>query len=113
MSTYLKSSAIAARASCVMSRCSGRFCFRIALVSRSLPRSIDSSRRSLLNHCRILLRARALLTKCCQSWLGPAPSALEVKISTQSPWFSSLLSGTSLPLTRAPMVRWPTSVWTA
>ena len=66
------------RLSADMSRCSGSFCWRIALATASLPRSIASSRRSLENHWRILLRARALLTNWSQSREGPAPSALEV-----------------------------------
>ena len=41
----------------------------------SLPCSTASSRRSLENQERILLRARADLTNVTQSWLGPAPSA--------------------------------------
>ncbi len=72
-----------------------------------------SSRRSLLNHCRILLRARGLLTKVSQSRLGPASATLEVNTSTTSPFSSNDSSATSRPLTRAPMVRWPTSVCTA
>jgi hypothetical protein len=78
-----------------------------------LPVSVAASRRSLENQCRILLRARALLTNCSQSWLGPASWALEVKISTVSPLSRALSSATRRPLTRAPMVRWPTSVWIA
>ena len=80
----------------------------------ALPVSVAASRRSLENQCRILFRARALLTK-----LQPVPArrrrpgALEVKISTVSPLFSVLSSATSRPLTRAPMHRWPTSVWIA
>ena len=53
------------------------------------------------------------MTKASQSRLGPAFSALEVKISTTSPLASTDSSGTSRPLTRAPMVRLPTSVWIA
>jgi hypothetical protein len=36
-----------------------------------------------------------------------------VKTSTTSPFSSGRSRATSLPLTRAPMHRWPTSVWTA
>ncbi len=86
---------------------------RIALAMASLPCSMASSRRSLENHCRILFRARGLRTKVSQSRVGPAASAFEVKISTTSPLSSVLSSGTSRPLTRAPIVRWPTSVCTA
>ena len=35
-----------------------------------------------------------------------------VRISTMSPLWSGVRSGTSLPLTRAPTQRWPTSVCT-
>ena len=96
-----------------MSRCSGSFCWRIALAIASLPRSMASSRRSLENHWRILLRARALLTNWSQSRDGPAPSALEVSTSTTSPFSRVDSSGTRRPLTRPPMVWWPTSVCTA
>ena len=46
-----------------------------------------------------------------QSRLGPADGTLEVKISTLSPEVSLESSGTRRPLSRAPMQRWPTSVW--
>ena len=92
-------------------RCSGRPSRRISRASASLPCSIASSRRSLVKNCWILLRARGLLTNVSQSRLGPAFGALEVKISTTSPLSSGDSSGTSRPLTRAPMQRWPTSVW--
>ncbi len=39
--------------------------------------------------------------------------ALEVNTSTTSPFSSDDSSGTSRPLTREPMVWWPTSVCTA
>ncbi len=86
---------------------------RISLAIWSLPFSIASSRRSLVNHCRILLRARGDFTKVSQSRDGPALGDLEVKTSTTSLFSSVDSSGTSRPLTRAPMVWWPTSVWTA
>ena len=95
------------------SRCSGSPALRIWRAIASLPASIDSSRRSRVKWWRILLRARGLLTNSSQSRLGPAFSALVVKISTTSPLDSSDSSGTSRPLTRAPMVRLPTSVWMA
>ena len=95
-----------------MRRWSGRPSLRMARTIESLPCSIASSRRSLLNHALILDFARGDLTKVSQSRLGPAPSALEVKTSITSPLESSDSSGTSLPLTRAPTQRWPTSVWT-
>jgi hypothetical protein len=65
------------------------------------------------NQPRILLRARGDLTKFSQSWLGPESGFFEVKTSTESPLCSSLSSGTSRPLTLAPIVRWPISVCTA
>jgi hypothetical protein len=79
----------------------------------SLPLSIASSRRSLANHCLILVLARGDATKESQSRLGPAPSAFDVKISTCSPVSSLRSSATSRPFTRAPMHLWPTSVCTA
>ena len=79
----------------------------------ALPVSAAASLRSLENQCLILFLARALLTNCSQSRLGAASWALEVKISTVSPLFSWLSSATRRPLTRAPMQRWPTSVWIA
>ena len=84
---------------------------RSALDSSSRPFSMASSRRSRLNHWRILLRARGVTTIFSQSRLGPADGTLEVKISTLSPELSLESSGTRRPLTRAPMQRWPTSVW--
>ena len=78
-----------------------------------MPFSIASSRRSLENQALILLLARGLRTKVSQSRLGPAPSALEVNTSTESPLASGLSSGTSRPFTRAPTQRWPSSVCTA
>ena len=112
-STRCRSLATVCSTSGVSSRCSGRPSLRSSRAIDSLPRSIASSRRSLVNHCRILLRARGLLTKPSQSRLGPAPGAFDVNTSTTSPLSSVLSSGTSRPLTRAPMQRWPTSVCTA
>ena len=86
---------------------------RISLTIWSLPRSIASSRRSLVNHWRILARAREDFTKVSQSRDGPAVGFFEVKTSTMSPISSADSSGTSRPFTRAPMVWWPTSVCTA
>ena len=86
---------------------------RSAFTSSSRPASIASTRRSRENHCRIFERARGVCTNCSQSRLGPAPSTLLVKISHVSPDCSAESSGTSRPLTRAPMQRWPTSVWIA
>ena len=103
--------ATAVRCSSVSSRCSGRPALRSWRASASLPSSIDSSRRSRVKWWRILFRARGLRTNASQSRLGPASSALEVRISTTSPLTSSDSSGTSRPFTRAPIVRLPTSVW--
>ena len=86
---------------------------RISLAICSLPRSIASSRRSLVNHWRIFDRARGDFTNWSQSCDGAAFGALEVKISTTSEFSSVDSSGTRRPLTRAPMVWWPTSVCTA
>ena len=86
---------------------------RSALASSSRPVSMASTRRSRENHWRILVRALGVCTNCNQSRLGPAPATLLVKISTVSPETSVESSGTSRPLTRAPMQRWPTSVWIA
>ncbi len=60
--------------------------------------------------CRILWRARLVTTEESQSREGVWPGA--VTISTMSPLWSGVRSGTSLPLTRAPTQRCPTSVWT-
>ena len=67
-----------------MSRWAGRPCLRNASSSASRPRCSASSRRSRLNHCRILLRAPELATNCSQSRDGPC-AVLEVRISTMSP----------------------------
>ncbi len=83
------------------------------MISSSVPVSMASSRRSREYHWRILLAARWVLTNFSQSCDGPAPSTLEVKISIESPEVSRESSGTSRPLTRAPMQAWPTSVWMA
>ncbi len=91
--------------------CTGRPSRRRALVRSSRPASMASSRRSRENHWRILAAARGVATTWSQSRDGPAPSTLEVKISTVSPETSVESSGTSRPLTRAPMQAWPTSVW--
>ena len=85
----------------------------MSLAIWSLPRSIASSRRSLVNHWRILERARGDWTKLSQSRDGPGVGDLEVKTSTTSPLSSVDSSGTRRPLTRAPIVWWPTSVCTA
>ena len=109
----LRSSATPISASVVSSALTGRLRLRIARVSSSRPSSMASVRRSFENHWRILFRAFGLLTKLSQSREGPAVSDLEVRISTVSPLSSVVSSGTKRPLTRAPIVRWPTSVCTA
>jgi len=109
----LSSSATPTSALGVNSVVIGRLRLRMARVSSSRPSSMASVRRSLENHWRILFRAFGLLTKLSQSREGPAVSDLEVRISTVSPLSSVVSSGTKRPLTRAPMVRWPTSVCTA
>ena len=62
-----------------------------------------STRRSRLNHWRILLRARGEATNCNQSRDGPAVSTFDVKISHVSPLCKVVPSGTRRPLTFAPM----------
>ena len=89
----------------LMRRWIGRSFLRMARAIAFLPASMASSRRSLENQERILLRARVEPTKVSQSRLGPAPCALEVKTSTVSPFSSLVSSGTRRPLTRAPTVR--------
>ena len=59
---------------------------------------------------RILFRACPLLTILIQSALGPTELLL-VKISTTSPVFNGVFKGTIAPLTLAPTVLLPTSVW--
>ena len=54
----------------------GRFCLRMARAMASLPCSMASSRRSLENQARILLRARGDLTKPSQSRDGPGAGRL-------------------------------------
>ena len=71
-----------------------------------------SSRRSFLNHWRILFRASLDLHRFSQSRLGPW-AVLEVMTSTMSPLFSSASKGTMRPLTLAPVIRLPTAEWMA
>ena len=56
-----------------MIRWIGRSFLRMARAIALLPASIASSRRSLENQDRILLRARVEPTNVNQSRLGPAP----------------------------------------
>ena len=91
----------------------GRPSRRSALTSSSRPVSMASSRRSRENHWRIFVAARGVATNCSQSRRRARALDLDVKISTVSPDDSCESSGTSRPLTRAPMQRWPTSVWMA
>ena len=93
--------------------CTGRPSRRNSFVSSSRPISTASSRRSRLNHWRILLRARGDSTNASQSCDGAADSSFEMKISHVSPLRSSLSSGTRRPFTLAPMHLCPTSVCTA
>jgi hypothetical protein len=55
------------------------------------------------------LRAREVLTKLSQSREGLAFG--EVRISTTSPFWMAVLSGTIRPLMREPVQVFPTSVW--
>ena len=64
--------------------CSGRPARRSALAMASLPSAMASSRRSFVNHWRILVRARGVTTTFSQSRLGPLV-VLEVTICTVSP----------------------------
>ena len=86
---------------------------RRARTSSSRPPSIESSRRSRENHCRIFERALVDWTKPIQSRDGPAVSAFEVRTSTTSAELRRVSSGTSRPFTLAPTQWWPTSVCTA
>jgi hypothetical protein len=96
----------------VASFCTGMPSRRRALASSSRPFSIASSRRSRENHWRILLRARGEATNSSQSRDGPL-ATLEVTISTVSPDVNRSSRRAMLPLMRAPMQWWPTSVWMA
>ena len=96
-----------------ISCCNGKPSFRIPLVSVSLPISMASSRRSCEKWCLILARALGEATKFNQSFEGDASRDLDVKTSTTSPEFSVLSRGMIRPLTLAPIVLCPTSVWTA
>ena len=74
------------------------------------PLTMFSSRRSRLNHWRILERAlleRAIFT---QSRLGPWAD-WEVTTSTMSPFFRRVSKGTRRPLTLAPTMWLPTAEW--
>ena len=82
---YFSSVATCAMASSDARRFSGRCCLRIAAFISSRPVSSASSRRSRLNHCLILFRARGLFTICSQSWDGAASRAFDVMTSTVSP----------------------------
>ena len=93
--------------------CTGRSSPRSAIARSSRPASIASSRRSFEKRWRIFARARGVCANCNQSSVGPAASWRLVTISTESPVVSSASSGTRRPLARAPMQRWPTSVWMA
>ncbi len=94
------------------SRSFGRLFFHF-LSSRSRrrrPISTDFSFSAVWMWARILFFARAVSTKLSQSREGCEEG--DVRISTMSPFTSGVLRGTSRPFTRAPVVWWPTSVWT-
>ena len=74
------------------------------------PVAMFSSRRSFLNHWRILLRASLDLQIFIQSRLGPWAD-LEVITSTMSPFFSGVSKVTMRPLTLAPVMWLPTAEW--
>ena len=74
------------------------------------PVAMFSSRRSFLNHWRILLRASLDLHSFIQSRLGPWAD-LEVMTSTIWPFWSWVSKGTMRPLTLAPVMWLPTAEW--
>ncbi len=76
----------------------------------ALPVAMFSSRRSFLNHWRILFRASLDLQIFIQSRLGPLAD-LEVMISTISPFFSGVSKVTIRPFTRAPVMELPMAEW--
>jgi hypothetical protein len=71
------------------SRTTGNECRRSSRWRRSFPVSRASSRRSLENHCRILLRARGVFTIDSQSRFGAASAAFDTRTSTESPVWRS------------------------
>ena len=80
----------------------------------SLPCSMASSRRSLENHCRILLRARGLFTNISQSRLGPAVRGLRGEDLDHVAVVQRALQRHQPAVDpAADAVRWPTSVCTA
>ncbi len=79
--------------------------------SRRSPSPADSSYCMVFRKWRMLERALPVRTYCSQPGLGLA--WLAVMISTRSPFRSSLLRGTSSPLTFAATQRLPMSVCTA
>jgi hypothetical protein len=82
---------------------------RTASFSKSLrPSSIDSARCCSATAWRTRLRAREVLTKLSQSREGLAFG--EVSISTTSPFWIAVRSGTIRPLMRDPVHLFPTSV---
>lgn len=74
------------------------------------PVAMFSSRRSFLNHWRILLRASLDLQIFIQSRLGPWAD-LEVMTSTMSPFLRGESKVTMRPFTLAPVIWLPTAEW--
>ena len=93
--------------------------FKISVLSSShifnicLPFCISSSFICFWYHCLIFDRALEVFTIFNQSRLGPLLLSLVVKTSIVSPVLILLLRFDSLPLTFAPIIFSPTSVWTA
>ena len=79
--------------------------------SMSLPFRILSSFSSFLNHWLILFLACVLFTIFSQSRLGPW-EFWDVMISIRSPFLILYSIGTSLPLTLAPTILFPTALCT-
>ena len=77
------------------------------------PRDWLLEHQAVAPEVRSAWTSEAERTNDSQSREGPAESAFEVSTSTTSPLSRRLSSGTSRPLTRAPMQWCPTSVCTA
>ena len=84
---------------------------RPSFSSISLARVMLRARSSVRMYCLMRVLARAVLTNLSQSRLGLR--WLSVMISTRSPFFSTVPSGTSRPLTLAPAHWSPTLECTA
>ena len=83
---------------------------RISASKAAFPFVIFSSRRSFLNHWRILFLASELFTRLSQSRLGPF-AEVDVMTSTISPDWSWCEKGTMRPLTLAIDIWLPTAEW--